>query len=587
MNEQKDILAIAEPPEAQALPLVNRQERLAAWLQFPRRVVLLLIAYGLVLASIAAIRAPISAAVAPSQKVSSDWSMSWRTHKPVADMINDYLPNTLLLLGTALLLAFLLALIAILIAALVHKLEEWAGPLGSILKGLGRLWIFGQATTPVAVLAMFLVIVFVAQLRLVSIETILRPGSGLADRLSHLSLPTLALALLPALLTAQAVAREVTLPRKQGGWRLVMAGLLKTLGMLFSQVGALLSGLLIVESMFAWPGVGRLLVTALSGRDYPVLFGILAAFAGLVLIGRLLSEFFRWLERLMLLASPPIQLEPRPWRRAARIIWIVLALLLLLAPLAYAVAGVATDPSLALRINDGQSYKPPSPEHPWGTDTIGRDVQARVLRGALGTLEITALIAVIVLLPSLLGGALTGFLASRRTLLTESLADLLLLPADVLLFVPLVVGAITIRMVMLLSGKVSWVMVALTIAIVLLPRMTRVYQTLWMAAPERRKWLVRGIAGVSALFAAIMFAGYGALIMLGYLGFDVPPAVAPSDPVALGSMLLEAQTALRVRPEMVTVSGVAIWVAAFAFYTAADALVGFFNSKEALVRLNE
>jgi len=46
------------------------------------------------------------------------------------------------------------------------------------------------------------------------------------------------------------------------------------------------------------------------------------------------------------------------------------------------------------------------------------------------------LAAVIILLPSLLGGALTGFLASRRVWLAESLADLLLLPADALLFIP-------------------------------------------------------------------------------------------------------------------------------------------------------
>ena len=45
------------------------------------------------------------------------------------------------------------------------------------------------------------------------------------------------------------------------------------------QMGALLSGTLIIEIIFSWPGIGRLLITAISARDYPVVEGCVLTFA--------------------------------------------------------------------------------------------------------------------------------------------------------------------------------------------------------------------------------------------------------------------------------------------------------------------
>jgi ABC-type antimicrobial peptide transport system permease subunit len=187
------------------------------------------------------------------------------------------------------------------------------------------------------------------------------------------------------------------------------------------------------------------------------------------------------------------------------------------------------------------------------------------------------LATVIILLPSLLGGALTGFLASRRVWWAESLADLLLLPADALLFIPAVLAGIV--MVMLLGPSAG---VGLAVAVVLLPRAVRVYQTLWTAAPEQRKIWVIGLAGSGGLLLGTLFAGLGLGTALEYLGFGVR-----SPYPTLGGMLTEATRYLTTRLEIVLAPGIAIWVCAFAFYTAADVLVGFFYSKEALARLNE
>jgi peptide/nickel transport system permease protein len=44
-------------------------------------------------------------------------------------------------------------------------------------------------------------------------------------------------------------------------------------------MGALLSGTLIIEMIFSWPGIGRLLISAISARDYPVVEGCVLTFA--------------------------------------------------------------------------------------------------------------------------------------------------------------------------------------------------------------------------------------------------------------------------------------------------------------------
>ncbi len=570
---------VPAPPAATSLSSAERQARLAAWWQLPRRVVLLLIAFGLTQALVTALRGLVYV-----RGTGLNWSLSIVTRRPVVDLIVERLPNTLILLGAALLLALITAIGTAIVAVLIHKLEEKTGLLGSILKGLGRLWVFSQAAMPVFVLGMLLIIVFAVQIKLLPVGGMYDPRSPgrLGDLLEHLILPALALALFPAVLTAQAVAREVTLPREKAGFRLWLTGLFKALGTLGGQMGGALSGLVAVEIVFAWPGIGRMLYTSASGRDYPVLIGILGALAILVLVGRLFAELFRWLERLV--HMPTLPLVATPWRRKTRIIWVVLALLLLLSPLMLAVAGLAVSQDAALKVDVQGRNQPRSANHPWGTDTLGRDVQARTLRGGLTTLGMATLVAVIVLLPSLLGGALTGLLASRRVLWAESAADLLLLPADALSLIPALPAAIVVSTMLAVGSRsgLEWTTISLIVAVALLPRAVRVYQTLWMSAPQQRKGLSLGLAGTGTLILGSLFAGFWFVTMLDFLGLGI----RPPNPM-LGGMMMDGVRMLTVRPETMLAPGIALWVCAFAFYTAADALVGFFHSKEVLVRMNE
>ena len=65
----------------------------------------------------------------------------------------------------------------------------------------------------------------------------------------------------------------------------------------------LLGGALVTETVFTWPGMGRLFLDSLGYRDYPVVMGILMVSALLVLVGSLLADLFG------ALADPRVRLD--------------------------------------------------------------------------------------------------------------------------------------------------------------------------------------------------------------------------------------------------------------------------------------
>jgi ABC-type dipeptide/oligopeptide/nickel transport system permease component len=63
------------------------------------------------------------------------------------------------------------------------------------------------------------------------------------------------------------------------------------------QLGYLLGGSVLTETVFVWPGMGRLAVQAISGRDFPVVQGVTLAFAAsFVLINMLVDMCYMWLD---------------------------------------------------------------------------------------------------------------------------------------------------------------------------------------------------------------------------------------------------------------------------------------------------
>jgi peptide/nickel transport system permease protein len=581
---------MAEPHEApQPISPVGERggqpARLAAWLQFPRRLVLLLLAWAL---SSVIIKTLVSSLVAaPSlSRGTIDWTLSLAEKRAVADIVAERLPNTLLLVGVALGLALILALALAVVAAGVHRLESRAGPLGSVLKGLGRLLTFAPAALPAWGLAVVFLYLLVFQLRLlpaVGLVSSSGPGAGgFVDRVRHLVLPAAALAAFPAVATAQSIAREVTLLRTQGGLRLWLTGLLRGLGTLLGQAGGILGAAVVVEIGFAWPGLGRTLVESLLRSDLPVVLGVLLACAVFILVGRIAAELFRWLERLV--REEPVPGGAFPRQQRAHRVYVVVALALLLVPLGLAAVGAFSDVNAVLRTDTASINQGPSASHPLGTDTLGRDIMARVFRGVLVSLAAAVIAALAATFVGGAYGALAGFVASRRTLLAESLADVLLWPADVMLFMPAVAVALIVAQMLntpLSRGAdVNWLPVLCALAIALLPRVFRAAQTLWLGRAEEHKGAL--LDGVGAVFLSAILLGLGLVVTLDHVGLGIQPPTP-----TLGGLIREGTNFLRLTPLALLAPGIALWACATALYFAADALIGYFQDKGVLARLNE
>jgi peptide/nickel transport system permease protein len=381
-------------------------------------------------------------------------------------------------------------------------------------------------------------------------------------------LPALLLSLFPALVTSQAALRVLSEPGPRG--RRLARAALAGLGTLLTQTGGLLSVLVPLEVMLAWPGLGRALVQALSQRDLPVFAGILLLFVGLVLVARLIAEAFFALARLV--SDPPADevlgsSTPEPRRRAR----LVVGLALLLVPLAIVVAGLATPLERVMEFSPADRNQGPSADHPWGTDSLGRDLQARVLRGALTTIGLSLGAGLLAALPAVLLGALTSGLARRRQLAPESLADLLLLPTDAWLLVP---GLLAALVVILLFPGSGGAVVMIAAALALFPRAARAAHTVWTAAPvglPRARSLAAGFAGV---FLAAVWAGLWLVTALEFVGFGVRPPT-PS----LGGLLTEGLATAAQQPAALVAPSLVVWLCAVALYAAAVAILGILWGK--------
>lgn len=234
-----------------------------------------------------------------------DWGLSFSQHRPVLDAFRDALPNTLILALAALALDFTLGI----------TLGAFQG-----MRPHSRADRFWSAVTltlysvPSFWLGLMLLLVFGQELRWFPVggvvdpvvHPLLSPPARLLDRLWHLVLPALTLGLIGAAATARyqraamlEVIRQdfIRTARAKGLSDVAVAlrhalrnALLPTITLFGLALPMLLSGAVLVETVFAWPGMGRLAVEAVQRRDYPLVTGaaILAALA--VLAGNALAD---------------------------------------------------------------------------------------------------------------------------------------------------------------------------------------------------------------------------------------------------------------------------------------------------------
>lgn len=199
-----------------------------------------------------------------------DFGTSYATQRPVLADLLHFLPATLQLAGAALLLILLIS-VPLGILAARHR-DGW--PDSAV-----RLVAFLGVSMPNFWLAFLLVMLFSVKLQWL-------PAMGYGG-FKHLLLPAVSIAFMSLAINARllrasmldvAGQRHVVWARLRGlsqrqveRRHILRNALLPVLTALGMHIGELIGGTLIIESIFAWPGVGRYAVSAIFNRDYPVI----------------------------------------------------------------------------------------------------------------------------------------------------------------------------------------------------------------------------------------------------------------------------------------------------------------------------
>jgi peptide/nickel transport system permease protein len=211
-----------------------------------------------------------------------DLGDSIQLHRPVLAEVTDRFRGTLLLAVAAMIVAFSVGIGAGLLAALHANSLLDRALMSALLVGI---------SLPPFWVGLILIIAFSLFLRWLPATGMISPtgGGGPLDILSHLVLPTLTLAAVPLAVIARLTRANVlevlnqlyvrTAHAKGLPARTVIARhvfrntLVGTMTILGLEAGWLLAGTVYIETVFAWPGLGSMLVNAILQRDYPLVQG--------------------------------------------------------------------------------------------------------------------------------------------------------------------------------------------------------------------------------------------------------------------------------------------------------------------------
>jgi peptide/nickel transport system permease protein len=235
-----------------------------------------------------------------------DMGQSIKFHRPVSEMIAERIPNTLLLVGLAFLVTLLIALpVGILSARKPYSLFDYIAT---------TITFMGQSL-PVYWLGLGLILIFYVTLKNPFNGSPLFPGGGmntigkegdLLDTLWHLVLPVTALSLGWAAWYSRFLRSSMldvlhedyvrTARAKGVVERLVYYkhalrnAILPLVTLIALDLPSLFAGALFVETIFSWPGMGRLFWDAARGRDYPVLLGVVMITAVLIIVCNIIAD---------------------------------------------------------------------------------------------------------------------------------------------------------------------------------------------------------------------------------------------------------------------------------------------------------
>lgn len=224
--------------------------------------------------------------------------------RPVTALIIERLPATLLLTGTALVLSSVAG-----VAIGVFTGRRQGRPADAAVSSA----LLTTYAAPVFWLGQMALILFALWLDLFPVQGMVSARSDatgaarLADVAWHLVLPVGVLAVKETAVVARLMRPAVTeqlgepyvrtarakgmTPRRIVWVHAVRRALLPVVSIIGARVGHLFAGAVVVEIIFGWPGIGRLLLTAIQSRDHPVLLGLFLLIAFSVVIANLVTDF--------------------------------------------------------------------------------------------------------------------------------------------------------------------------------------------------------------------------------------------------------------------------------------------------------
>jgi peptide/nickel transport system permease protein len=245
--------------------------------------------------------------------LSGDLGYSYSQHRRITAVLADRIPNTLVLSGAALILIFAIGIAV----GIVQAVRQYS--LLDNVVTFASLFIYSM---PSFWLAMMLILAFAYKANMISWwpDWLTFPVSGmtsisyeslgfwgkLGDRLHHLVLPSIALGVSSAAAVARYMRSSMLEVIRQDYIRTARAkglsertvilkhalknALLPIITLFGLYLPFLLSGAVLVEFVFSWPGMGSTIVNAISQRDYPLVMATSFLFAVMVVIGNLIAD---------------------------------------------------------------------------------------------------------------------------------------------------------------------------------------------------------------------------------------------------------------------------------------------------------
>ena len=228
-----------------------------------------------------------------------DMGVSYRTSQEVSLMISQRVIPSLTLTGTGIIGAVLIGVPLGIISAYKQN---------SIWDHISTFIAFIGASVPNFFLSLLLIYILAVKLKLFPTSGMQSSGQAgnIADFLRHLALPAFVCGIQPIgnyikqtkssvlevlneeyIKTARSKGLTNTVIVLKHAFRNALIPVVTTISL---TIPFLIGGAVVTEQIFAWPGIGSLMITAITGRDYPVIMGVAVMICGVVLVANLVLD---------------------------------------------------------------------------------------------------------------------------------------------------------------------------------------------------------------------------------------------------------------------------------------------------------